>query len=545
VFRDSKASSGDSGDLALTLTILRSVVFSGHPDDVISYNIFPDDGKKCRGQMKIRFASLSQAQACLRRVRQMDPVYFHSQPLRVQVNITHRCRFHGDMFDCMTKSFEEIFTTARQNQVTVYTHKSGHGKHSWMIVKLSIALGIVGDDDALLAAFRSTKRALSTLLIHRVFEHKSSSLLFTQQGRKYMEWLSQQQHGFIHWFHNTVRLFGTEAQLELMTQYLHDFVTNLEASLVTTTVVIHRRHVRTTMSSLRKLRELPNVLNAFLSGRILEIVCTTSSEAAEKFLRNKHIQFNTSGEDEDESSETDCPICYCDVENGHVLAVCGHAACLACLKLQMDSCRMHGKFPLTCSVENCGQSMAWSDIEQICDVTQLQTVTEASFAKFRQAHLAQFVNCRGMDCGQIFHSDSKDVYCDQCDTDYCLPCSIRRDVAAPTHCGYACDDLDEKKGDAMFAKLFATGQMAPCPNPECKVPTEKNSGCYHMTCANCQAHYCWGCMHIFSGDRMDCTCASSQQNAWGGGDDASCRYVYHHMSHCSRPVHGGGGTGWF
>eukprot|EP00808_Paulinella_micropora_P030627 g21991.t1 len=33
----------------------------------------------------------------------------------------------------------------------------------------------------------------------------------------------------------------------------------------------------------------------------------------------------------------------------------------------------------------------------------------------------------------------------------------------------------------------------PCPNPKCKVPTEKNGGCQHMTCRQCHHHWCWTC----------------------------------------------------
>lgn len=29
--------------------------------------------------------------------------------------------------------------------------------------------------------------------------------------------------------------------------------------------------------------------------------------------------------------------------------------------------------------------------------------------------------------------------------------------------------------------------------PRCKVPVEKNSGCMHMSCTQCNYYWCWGC----------------------------------------------------
>ena len=47
------------------------------------------------------------------------------------------------------------------------------------------------------------------------------------------------------------------------------------------------------------------------------------------------------------------------------------------------------------------------------------------------------------------------------------------------------------------------------PCPKCKSPIEKNSGCMHMTCSNCDHHFCWLCMgsqadHRLQGDHFMC-----------------------------------------
>jgi hypothetical protein len=37
----------------------------------------------------------------------------------------------------------------------------------------------------------------------------------------------------------------------------------------------------------------------------------------------------------------------------------------------------------------------------------------------------------------------------------------------------------------------------PCPNLACKVETQRDGGCMHMTCSQCQHHWCWYCVFHF------------------------------------------------
>ncbi len=56
--------------LDLTLTLLRSLVFSGPPEEVISHTIFPGEEKRAL----VRFEIVSSAQGCLRKMRQHQEV---------------------------------------------------------------------------------------------------------------------------------------------------------------------------------------------------------------------------------------------------------------------------------------------------------------------------------------------------------------------------------------------------------------------------------------------------------------------------------------
>ena len=57
----------------------------------------------------------------------------------------------------------------------------------------------------------------------------------------------------------------------------------------------------------------------------------------------------------------------------------------------------------------------------------------------------------------------------------------------PWHEGDSCEKIMEKE----FLKWKKNKVIKKC--PRCKIYTEKNEGCNHMTCSNCQYQWCWLC----------------------------------------------------
>lgn len=92
----------------------------------------------------------------------------------------------------------------------------------------------------------------------------------------------------------------------------------------------------------------------------------------------------------------------------------------------------------------------------------------------------QYQPCCGDDCAQVRRvAAAVTVFaCDQCEVEYCVPCSTKCKAAIETHAGQTCAFVQASRA-TDFDVTTLPGIMA-C--PKCSSPTEKNGGCNHMTC---------------------------------------------------------------
>ena len=138
-------------------------------------------------------------------------------------------------------------------------------------------------------------------------------------------------------------------------------------------------------------------------------------------------------------------------------------------------------------------------------------VDEEKYARYEDFLVKSFVDlsynakwCPGTDCEMIVANKigkDIDVEC-MCRTKFCYGC-----LETP-HAPIGCDLFEkwiqkalidgEEFKDGQLANQWIIGNTKRCPN--CKVPVEKNGGCTHMTCRNCQHHFCWMCMGDHGGN---------------------------------------------
>lgn len=94
------------------------------------------------------------------------------------------------------------------------------------------------------------------------------------------------------------------------------------------------------------------------------------------------------------------------------------------------------------------------------------------------------MHCATPDCGEaLIKIKGKEIECSQCKKHTCSDCK------AKSHKGMTCaQNQDKSLGQWAGQKGVA---LHKCPN--CETLIEKNGGCPHMYCFNCQYSFCWSC----------------------------------------------------
>ena len=97
--------------------------------------------------------------------------------------------------------------------------------------------------------------------------------------------------------------------------------------------------------------------------------------------------------------------------------------------------------------------------------------------------------CPNPDCDSFLQisNSTKYVKCEY-GHEYCFEC------LNPPHGNKPCDIKQEIK----FMKWIKDKKVKRCPN--CKMYTQKNHGCNHMTCTNCEYQWCWICEEEYKSD---------------------------------------------
>ncbi|KAL1758482.1 hypothetical protein FB107DRAFT_288419 [Schizophyllum commune] len=171
-----------------------------------------------------------------------------------------------------------------------------------------------------------------------------------------------------------------------------------------------------------------------------------------------------------------CPVCFVEATNPVTLR-CGHNYCRECMHGFLMSSAENKLFPLSCLGDGgrCTECISHHNARAVLNQFELDRLVQAAFT-------AHFHYCPTPDCKQVYRTVGKGtaLQCPACHSEY--------------HGGLRCNADD---GAAEFDEWMKAHGVKRCPG--CKVPIERDEGCYHVTCTQCQTHICWQCMETFPG----------------------------------------------
>ncbi|KAJ7484652.1 hypothetical protein FB451DRAFT_1233060 [Mycena latifolia] len=186
----------------------------------------------------------------------------------------------------------------------------------------------------------------------------------------------------------------------------------------------------------------------------------------------------------------ECPVCFNEVVSPITLR-CGHAWCRACFVQYLLAAIDNRRFPLTClgNEAKCTEPISLTVARDILQSSEFNSVVEASVSSYVHAHAKEFHYCPSPDCLQIYRTGPKGtvVQCPACLLRICTHCH------SEVHDGFACAEQDG--GDRLFKEWAASHDVKNCPG--CAIPIERDEGCHHVTCIQCQSHICWVCLQTF------------------------------------------------
>ncbi|KAJ6571863.1 hypothetical protein B0H19DRAFT_1255793 [Mycena capillaripes] len=186
----------------------------------------------------------------------------------------------------------------------------------------------------------------------------------------------------------------------------------------------------------------------------------------------------------------ECPVCFNEIVSPITLR-CGHRWCRACLVQYLLAAIDNRHFPLRCLADEakCTECIPLSTARSILQPNEFNSVIEASVSSYVHSHAKQLHYCPSPDCLQVYRTGPKGtvVQCPSCLLRICSHCH------AEAHDGFAC--VEQDGGDRLFKEWAASHDVKNCPG--CAIPIERDEGCHHVTCIQCQTHICWVCLQTF------------------------------------------------
>lgn len=198
----------------------------------------------------------------------------------------------------------------------------------------------------------------------------------------------------------------------------------------------------------------------------------------------------------------ECPVCEDGVPAGRAVALarCRHFLCVDCLRTNLFYAFNKGDdlIDKRCPIGRCG-SVVGLDVykkllsPEVYAQIERRILNEYIVSHKRMCRCPNKASCEGIICINGCGKTTPDVSCQVCGLEFCFSCF------RPPHRPATCDML--KKWDVILSKnepSLAVIEKTTKGCPNCSIRVEKNQGCNHMKCTQCQHEYCWVCLGPWS-----------------------------------------------
>jgi hypothetical protein len=181
----------------------------------------------------------------------------------------------------------------------------------------------------------------------------------------------------------------------------------------------------------------------------------------------------------------ECPICFDSVpsRSTFVMPCCAYEACRGCAKRTIER-HLAGSHRMECiECHSSFDSLGDDFMEQIAELVGPKSLI-ASKMKLALTSVPACRQCSRCNRIQLVNQESETfptVTCKACGHEYCFE-------HGDAHAGKSCP-LPTK--EQIESEKTISRDCKRCPG--CKMPTQKNGGCPHMSCIICSCSWCWTC----------------------------------------------------
>jgi ATP-dependent RNA helicase DHX8/PRP22 len=394
-----------------------------------------------------------------------------------------------------------------------------------------MTISINGDEAEPIAAARHALQPILTGSVFSVGDDGSAmSSLLNPQGKKAMEKIQAEIEGsYIHWDKrvNSISIFGSAEARDCAAARLRQYVQD-SAKDTKVNVSLPPGGVRAVVGkdgrNLNTILETSGCREVYMDIRRQQVTCigidgAVRTAAAMVQASLTAVAAAAQANSKVQASEVMCGICMCDVEEDEPsvrLQLCRHVFHRDCINIQLgDASKPGGAWPIQCA--KCSDDIIMRDLTQCCNANTLQLLCKRSYKEFCDSNCGPtgaYQPCPTPDCPQLVsRSHEGQWHCDCCLRHYCMTCTHTLSQTVDAHHAVGCEEYQLRirasssaaTADETFNLFIIEGLKSNGPDrlrrcPSCNVPNSKDNMCDHVTCKNCNRHFCFKCARFHAGD---------------------------------------------